>query len=116
MTRLTIADAAAQVLRERGEDTVWVGKFGLLHDIYERAGRDGSHPLNVHASVMAAVRRSDRFERCGFIRSCYASNRESRHSVFRLVGLDPAAAMDSKAAAAPNIPGTGRESVKTPGI
>lgn len=87
-----IAEVAAEVMAEEGVTMIWVGHFGMLDDIYDRAygpGRDGTrtrtgHPLNKHEAVMAAVRRSPKFERSGFIRSCYASARESRHPTFKL--------------------------------
>lgn len=67
--RKTIAEHAADVLRETGNPAVMYGDCGLLDQIVERAnitkvGRymDG-HPINGWKKVLAGLERSDLFEK-----------------------------------------------------
>ena len=54
-------------MREQGELRVWRGHPDLLHDIYDRAARRGSHPINVAASVLSCLAKSPKFRRVGYI-------------------------------------------------
>lgn len=77
MKRLTIAEALRDAVltyaiatdQAPHEVTIWKGNPDLLHEAYERAGREQTHPLNTTDSVISAVRRSPLFERDGYIRA-----------------------------------------------
>lgn len=61
-------DIAIQVMEEMGCSLVWYGNPNLLHEIADRAGFQGHHPLNRTAAVVRVIAQSPKFEHSGFIR------------------------------------------------
>lgn len=95
--RIPLADALLQLMVKERYTRIDIGSFGLLEDAYELAygpGNNGArtrmaHPLNRHAAVMAAVRRSPKFTCTGRIQHCYPSgSRESWHPLYKITGAE----------------------------
>lgn len=65
---MRIDDAALEILREQKEKRVWYGDPQLCHDIYTRSGlKKAYHPINVISAVVAALGRSPKWRRVGYI-------------------------------------------------
>lgn len=66
-TRRTIADVAAELLDQTGQDHITRGWLDELHEIWDRAAAEGIvsdnewiHPLTIHQRVIAALGRTKR--------------------------------------------------------
>lgn len=64
-TGMRTDDAALQVMHERQKTHIWYGDPDALHEIAERAGYKSAHPLNVLATVMSQLSRSEKFRLVG---------------------------------------------------
>lgn len=64
---MKIDDAAIDVMREHAMEYIWYGHPDVLHDIAIRAGCKATHPINVLATVMSQLARSEKFEFAGHI-------------------------------------------------
>lgn len=63
-----IAEVALELCREEGENNVWYGGSHILHEIYCRSGRtQAKHPINVRATVISCLARSDKWRLTGYI-------------------------------------------------
>lgn len=90
----TIAEAVKEAVLAYAAETeqdphsihIWQGNVDLLHDAYNRAGRSAKHPIKALDSVMAAVRRSDLFEKVGRIRcnTRLGAQREVLYAAYQL--------------------------------
>lgn len=69
----SVGQVAVEVMRENGIDSIDMGHYGLLDDIYARCEDEGvgkagiSHPLDRHAYVMSRIRKSKLFYNKGYI-------------------------------------------------
>ena len=83
--KLTVAEAAVEVLLENGKEEIWFGEPDIWHEIYGRASGSQQHPLDRWAAVRTALQRSDRFYRSCYIRAINATGtREILHPVYAL--------------------------------
>lgn len=63
---MKIADAAIEILKEEGLDSVGYGDIFLLDDIGSLAGMKKTHPLNRHQRILRALENDNRFEKWYF--------------------------------------------------
>lgn len=78
----TIADHMVDVLKENKCSCVWMGDCDLIEECASRANVKGEHPLRRYKNVLAALERSDKFDK-GYLTACNVTGKGERNVRFR---------------------------------
>lgn len=69
----------------QGREFAWAGDPELLIEAYQKTGGKIQHPMAKIKAVLDAARKSDLFEKCGYVKAhdC-RGNREIHHPLFKV--------------------------------